>query len=235
MLVTAERIDDGDTEGWHAEWCRTAERVGRTAETARAAGHDRTTRVAFLRAQTYYRTAEFFLARDDPRHQPTCESSREAFRAGMSLLDAPPEQVAIPYEDTTLPGYFFEGDGAGLRPAVVCLGGFDSLIEELYFLCGVPEALARGYDVLLFEGPGQGAPPREEGLTARTDWEHVVGPALDWLLERPTVDERAVAVGGVGFGGYYAPRAAALDDRIADCVAFDHMHDLWRASAYERL
>jgi hypothetical protein len=41
VLVTVERIDDGDTEGWHAEWCRTAERVGRTAETARAAGHDR--------------------------------------------------------------------------------------------------------------------------------------------------------------------------------------------------
>ena len=116
---------------------------------------------------------------------------------------------------------------------MVCLGGFDSLAEELYFLCGVPEALDRGYAVVLFEGPGQGAPLREAGLTARPDWEHVVGPVLDHLAGDDRLDAGRTALVGVSFGGYYAPRAAAFDDRVAACVAFDHMHDLWRASAAE--
>ena len=234
VLTTVEQFEGGDTESWHREWHRTAERVERSAREARGGGHPRTARFAYLRAHNYYRTAEFFLSPTDPRRLPTYERSRETFRSGMDLLDAPPRTVEIPYEEATLPGYLFEPPGAeGPRPTVVCLGGFDSLAEELYFLCGVPEALARGYAVLLFEGPGQGAPLRHEGLTARPDWERVVGPVLDSLEGEGAVDPDRVGVIGVSFGGYYAPRAAAYDGRIAACVAFDHMHDLWRASAYE--
>jgi pimeloyl-ACP methyl ester carboxylesterase len=237
-LVTAERIDDGDSASWHEEWLATAERVESIADDALASGNDRTARGAYFRAHTYFRTAEFFLAADDERRIPTYERSVEAFRSGGDLLDRPPERLSIPYEDTELPGYLFlPGDAdetpeaEGPHPTVVCLGGFDSIAEELYFLCGVPEALARGYAVVLFEGPGQGAPLRYAGLTARNDWENVVGPVLDALEGRAAVDDERLALLGVSFGGYYAPRAAAFDDRIAACVAFDHMHDLWRASA----
>ncbi|WP_336363199.1 alpha/beta hydrolase family protein [Halalkalicoccus salilacus] len=234
VLATVERIDESDTEAWHDEWRGIAERLDRSANEASREGRVRTARGAYLRAHNYYRSAEFFLSAADPRRRPTHERSREAFRSGIELFEAPVERVEIPYEGTTLPGYLFAPeDAGGPRPTVVCLGGFDSLCEELYFLCGVPEALARGYAVLLFEGPGQGAPLRYEGLTARPDWEHVVGPVLDLLARHDTVDSARIGLIGVSFGGYYAPRAAAFDDRIAACVAFDHMHDLWRASAYE--
>lgn len=234
VLTTVERIDEGDVESWHAEWRRTAERLERSADDARRDGRTRTARDAYLRAHNYHRAAEFFLGAADPRRRPTYERSREAFRSGIELLDTPVEGVEIPYGGTALPGYLFlPGELEEPSPTVVCLGGFDSVAEELYFLCGVPEALARGYAVLLFDGPGQGAPLRYEGLTARPDWEHVVGPVLDLLAGRDEVDADRIGVIGVSFGGYYAPRAAAFDDRIAACVAFDHMHDLWRASAYE--
>jgi pimeloyl-ACP methyl ester carboxylesterase len=224
VLATVERIDDGDTESWHREWRRTAELVERRGGEALEAGRTRTARFGFLRAHTYYRTAEFFLPPDDPRRRPTHRRSREAFRTGVDLLDSPPDVVEIPYEGATLPGYLFRPeDASGERPTVVCLGGLDSLGEELYFLCGVPEALARGYDVLCFEGPGQGAPLRYEGMTARPDWEHVVGPVLDFLDRHDAVDSSRVGLIGVSMGGYYAPRAAAFEDRIDACVAFDHM------------
>jgi len=232
VLVTVERITNGDTEVWFEEWHRTAALVERTAEDARDAGRHRTAGHAYHRAHTYYRTAEFFLAPEDDRRERTYERATATFRAGLDALGVASERLSIPYEDTSLPGYLFTPpDHDGPRPTVVCLGGFDSLGEELYFLCGVPEALARGYTVVLFEGPGQGAPLREQGMTARPDWEHVVGPVLDALEPRPEVDADRLALVGVSFGGYYAPRAAAYDDRIAACVAFDHMHDLWRASA----
>lgn len=235
VLVTAERIDDTSPDTWHAEWERTAARVHGVAEEAVAAGHDRTARGAYFRAHNYFRTAEFFLAPDDERRPDTYERSVSAFRDGASLLPRPPERLSIPYEGTTLPGYLFRppesAGGERPLPTVVCLGGFDSIGEELYFACGVPEALARGYAVVCFEGPGQGRPLRIDGLTARTDWEHVVGPVLDELEPRPELDADRFALVGLSFGGYYAPRAAAFEERIAACVAFDHMHDLYRAAA----
>jgi pimeloyl-ACP methyl ester carboxylesterase len=245
VLVTVDGIPEGDTDAWHTEWRRTGARVERQAEAARDAGRERTARFAFQRAFTYLKTAEFFLAPEDPRRRPTHQRARAAFRAAMALRERSPAVVEIPYEDAALPGYLFRagdasgsppGDVAASRPLVVCLGGFDSLGEELYFLCGVPEALARGFDVLLFEGPGQGAPLRYAGLSARPDWEHVVGPVLDFV---DAADESigleaapsAIALVGVSMGGYYAPRAAAFDDRVDAVVAFDHMHSLWDASA----
>ncbi|MEY7851812.1 alpha/beta hydrolase family protein [Natrarchaeobius sp. A-rgal3] len=237
VLATVERIDEGDTDAWHARWLETARRVERLADDAAEAGNERTARGAYFRAHTYYRTAEFFLPPADPRRLSTYDRSREAFRAGLALLDSPTTTLEIPYEGTTLPGYLLlPPDSAGARepyPTVVCLGGFDSLAEELYFLCGVPEALARGYAVVLFEGPGQGAPLRYQGLTARPDWERVVGPVLDHLGDDGRLETEGVGLIGVSFGGYYAPRAAAFEDRVGACVAFDHMHDLWRAAAYE--
>jgi pimeloyl-ACP methyl ester carboxylesterase len=256
VLVTAERIDTTRPGEWHAEWSRTAERVLGVAEDAAESGNRRTARGAYFRAHNYFRTAEFFLSPDDERRPSTYERSVEAFRAGAGKLPRPPERLSIPYEGGSLPGYLFlphrgtraagandergrtdgtneTGTAAPPFPTVVCIGGFDSICEELYFACGVPEALARGYAVVCFEGPGQGAPLREDGLSARPDWEHVVGPVLDALGPRPELDADRFALIGLSFGGYYAPRAAAFDDRVAACVAFDHMHDLYRAAAGE--
>ncbi|SIR26073.1 Pimeloyl-ACP methyl ester carboxylesterase [Haladaptatus litoreus] len=240
-LTTVENIGEGNFEEWFTEWRRTADRVAETARDALDGEHHETARGAFFRAHNYYRTAEFFLDSDDPRRRPTYERSRETFRSALDLLDNPVEQVEIPYEDTTLPGYWFspetggdDGDDSSEQscPTVVCLGGFDSIAEELYFLCGVPSALSRGYSCLVFDGPGQGAPLRVAGLRARPDWEAVVGPVLDFLEGKSAVDETRIALLGASMGGYYAPRAAAFDERVSACIAFDHCFDLWSASAH---
>jgi pimeloyl-ACP methyl ester carboxylesterase len=234
VLVTADRIDTASADRWYEEWTRTADRVLETAESADAEGNTRTARGAYFRAHNYYRVAEFFLPRDDDRRLPTYEQSVEAFREGASLLPRPPERLSIPYEDTELPGYLFLPPEASSSdeplPTVVCLGGFDSIGEELYFACGAPEALARGYAVVLFEGPGQGAPLRYENVTARKDWEHVVGPVIDELEPRPEIDDDRIALAGLSFGGYYAPRAAAFEDRVSACVALGHFYDPFAAA-----
>jgi pimeloyl-ACP methyl ester carboxylesterase len=222
---TASRITEGDVESWHREWNRTAERIHGIADDCRARGHRVSAREAYLRASNYYRSAEFFLHLDyekpDPRALPTYQKSVQCFRQAVRLFPFPCEEVSIPYERTVLPGYFYcVDDSATPRPTLLLHGGFDSTGEEMYFGT-VPAALQRGYNCLIFEGPGQGSVIRLQHLPFRPDWEHVVTPVVDYALTRPEVDPERLILDGHSLGGYLAPRAATFEHRLAACIAID--------------
>ena len=95
--------------------------------------------------------------------------------------------------------------------------GFDGTQEELRAIA--PAANARGVHCVTFEGPGQGAVIREQRLPFRPDWEAVVTPVVDHALTLPGVDPARIALLGLSFGGYLAPRAAAFEHRLAACIA----------------
>ncbi|MFI1397092.1 hypothetical protein [Streptomyces sp. NPDC020681] len=57
IVATASRIAPGDYDSWHDAWLETADRVSAEAATA----HPVSARDGFLRASTYYRSAEHFL------------------------------------------------------------------------------------------------------------------------------------------------------------------------------
>jgi hypothetical protein len=170
-LSTASRIQEGDCESWYQEWCRTAQRVQALADAALETGSRVSAREAYLRASNYYRSAEFYLhtTPDDPRSLPTWEKSRSCFRQALALSTFVCEEVEIPYEGTSLPGYFYQVDRSETpRPTLLIHGGYDSTGEELYFQ-QVYAALARGYHCLVFEGPGAGSrdPPTTPPLSPR--------------------------------------------------------------------
>ena len=226
-LATARRVVEGDYDSWHREWSATAAWVAEQGEVALAGGHRVSARDAFLRSANYFRTAEFFLHEHpgDPRIRTTSRRGVEVFAKAAALCEPAVERVAIPYEGTTLPGWFHRSGAAEPRPTVLVHNGFDGTAEELWSLLGRP-GQERGYNVLAFEGPGQGQVIREQGLPFRPDWEHVVGPVLDVALERPDVDADRIALVGISMGGMLAPRAAAFDRRIAALVAFDGVYDM---------
>lgn len=226
-LATARRIDEDDLDSWFSAWWATADAVGGLARREAAAGHVRTARLAYLRACNYYRTAGAMLLRPplDRRAIDANAMQTEMFREATALMGPTVETLEIPFEGTTLPGYFFRaGDDTRPRATVILTGGYDGTCEELYFYNGVA-ALARGYNVLAFDGPGQGGALIRRGLTMRPDWESVVTPVLDYALTRPDVDPGRVALIGLSLGAHLAPRAASADHRlaacIADCGAFD--------------
>jgi pimeloyl-ACP methyl ester carboxylesterase len=235
-LEAARQIKGTDLDSWYDAWHTLAERVNRLAHDAQQQGQAVTARSAYLRACTYYRTAGVMLLGTpvDARLRDSVACQRESFRAAAALMGHPAETIAIPYEDTTLPGYFFCVDGSGApRPTVILTGGYDGSCEESYFFSGAA-ALARGYNVLAFDGPGQGAALVEQGLLMRHDWESVVTPVVDYAVSRPDVDPARIALIGLSLGAYLAPRAAAYEQRIAalvvDCGSFD-----LRASMLTRL
>jgi pimeloyl-ACP methyl ester carboxylesterase len=102
--------------------------------------------------------------------------------------------------------------------------GFDGSQEEMLHVCGFA-ALERGFHVVTFEGPGQPTVLREQGLGFRPDWETVVSPVVDFCGTVPEIDATRLALLGLSFGGYLAPRAAAFEPRIAAVVTIDGLFD----------
>jgi len=227
MIATAGLIKEGDEESWFTEFDKLARRILSRAEASLAAGHMESAREAYLRASTYFRTAEFYLHANpgDPRILSESRASQQAYAKAAKLTGPTWEPVQIPYEGTTLPGYFYKVDNFGKpRPTLIFFGGFDSSVEELFYFGGAP-AVRHGYNCLTFDGPGQGAPIREQKLPFRNDWEAVVTPAVDYALSRPDVDGDNLALMGMSMGGYLAARAAAFEHRVRAAVFFDGVYD----------
>jgi len=165
------------------------------------------------------------LRRADPLHDPNVLSlsrlSHDTLVKAGELMDGPFEEVSIPYGDHELPGYLFLVDNRGEpRPTVIYTNRFDSTREEGYFVIGAA-ALRRGYNVLAYDGPGQGSVIREEKLPFRPDWEAVLGSVIDFALTRPEVDKNKIVQFGYSLGGYLVARTGAFDHRSAALVLDD--------------
>ena len=237
-LSTAYRINESDFQSWYDEWLKTAKRVHHYAQECLKNGHKVSAREAFLRASNYYRVAEFFIIDpQDVRSVETWKLSKECFKQAAQLFSPSFEPIQIPYKQTTLPGYFFRVDdnkypnnkneSQKQRPILVVHGGFDSTLEELYFSAAAP-ALERGYNCLAFEGPGQGGVIRNQKIPFRFDWEKVVTPVIDFLLnnkEEFCVDTQRIALMGISMGGYLAARAVAFEHRLSACILYNGVYD----------
>ena len=91
---------------------------------------------------------------------------------------------------------------------IVAVNGFDGSMMNSFYEVGAPSAI-RGFNVLIFDGPGQGSASRYNRALFRVDWEVPVSAALKWLYAHAGsgVDPRRVVLWGRSFGGYLAPRA----------------------------
>lgn len=167
------------------------------------------------------RDAPFFTPDRDERLTANSSAEHEALRRAVELWDPVAEWLQTPYEGTTLAGVFIRARGAEAgeqRPTVLYTDGYDATLAEMFVAHG-PAAYERGYNVLLFDGPGQGRALIRDGLTMRHDWEAVVSAVVDHALTRPDVDPDALVLSGWSFGGLLAPRAAGREHRIAALVA----------------
>lgn len=166
-----------------------------------------------------YRAAEFHTHPGDPDKLRLYERFIDLFY-NRAFPDEPVERHDVPYIDgKTLPALRVAAQAAAPRSTVVIFGGFDSFIEEFY---AIATGFARaGYDVVMFEGPGQGGALKHQHLPMRHNWERPTAAVLDYF------DLNDVTLLGISMGGWLCFRAAAFEPRvtrvIASSIAFDYM------------
>lgn len=167
-------------------------------------------------AAFYYRAAEFFTTRDDPRKEALYDRFFECFNSAFE--DDAIERLEIPYGSTHLPAMRLNPDGASQKGTVVMHGGFDSFIEELHPLA---RYLANaGYQVVSFDGPGQGGARKKYGHVFDHEWEKPVSAVLDHL------ELNDVTLIGISMGGWLCLRAAAFEPRVARVIAWSVTFDV---------
>jgi len=220
-LITIKKIADGNVDKWYQEWIATASRVENIGNESLKNGHRISACEAYLWASNYYHTAYFplFGYPVDKRLIKAFDKEIEVFQKAAGLFKTPIEIIKIPFESTTLPAYFLKVDDSdNARPTIVYTNGYDSNIQEMYF-AHAEAALKRGYNCLLFDGPGQGRNLIQGNSYLRPDWEKVVTPVIDYALTRKEVAQTKIILAGWSFGGFLAPRAAAYEHRIAALIA----------------
>lgn len=220
-LVTIKKIAEGNVDKWYQEWIATASRVENIGNESLKNGHRISACKAYLRASNYYHIAYFplFGYPVDKRLIKAFDKEIAVFQKAAGLFETPIEIIKIPFESTTLPAYFLKVDDSdNARPTIIYTNGYDSNIQEMYF-AHAEAALKRGYNCLLFDGPGQGRNLIQGNSYLRPDWEKVVTPVIDYALTRKEVDQTKIILAGWSFGGFLAPRAAAYEHRIAALIA----------------
>jgi hypothetical protein len=168
VATTAEKIKDGNYESWHKEWSGFAKKLEERSDNfsskiSRANG--------YLRASRYYQAAEFFLPASDPRKIEAYQKSVELFYKSLDLQKINYTLEEIEYKNAKIRTLFFRTDMESKGTLFIC-GGFDALLEELYFT-NVKSGLENGYDVVLYEGPGQSDVIRKYNLPFEANW-HIV-------------------------------------------------------------
>lgn len=227
VLLTAAKIEAGNFESFASTFNALANRVYATAQKINSTRFPVSAREAYFRAATYFRSADFYLHGNwsDPRINSLWRLQETAYDNAISLLPSPPARVNITADGFYIPTIFYTPDGWKTpRPTIVICSGFDGSQEELYHQVG-KAALDRGYNVITFDGPGQPGPRRWQNIGFILEWEKVVTPIVDYLFTLPNVDTSAIALFGLSFGGFLAPRAAAFEHRLAAVMAVDGIYD----------
>lgn len=180
---------------------------------------DRASAEGRLMNQTFYiRAAEFFTRPQDPDKHPLYEQFSSLFYDEL-FPNEPFERHSIPYEGASLHALRIPAQIEPFQGTLLVHGGFDSFIEELYFIGSY--FAGQGYEVLMFDGPGQGAVLKRHRLPMDYRWERPTAAVLDYFGR----DE--VTLLGISMGGWLCFRAAANEPRItrviASSIAFDYM------------
>lgn len=206
---------------WCGLWCERGDRHAALGDAALAEGRRLSAGEHLSTAAACYHFGKFlFVHRPDEMRAAHAKAVACRTRA-LPLLRPPGERLEIPFEGGVLAGNLRRPEGVDRPPLVLMAMGLDSAKEEMH--SNEAAFLDRGMATFAFDGPGQGE--AEYDLPICPEYERPVGAILDVLSARADIDAARIGIWGVSFGGYYAPRAAAFDDRLRACISLSGPFD----------
>jgi pimeloyl-ACP methyl ester carboxylesterase len=165
-----------------------------------------------------YRAAELYTMSHDADKENLYDKFIELFYKAFD--DDPLARHRIPYENGYLPAIAVPASGES-KGTILLHGGFDSFIEEWYSM--MRYFAGQGYDVIGFEGPGQGGALRKYGLPITYEWEKPTRAVLDYFS---LADATMI---GMSMGGWFCLRAAAFEPRLKRVIASGHAIDYMKS------
>jgi alpha-beta hydrolase superfamily lysophospholipase len=168
-----------------------------------------------LDAALHFRSAEFFMLPTDPRKEPLRQRLLPMLREAAGVPLSARREVS--FDRLRLPAWLLPAENA--RGTLVIFGGFDSYIEEFFPI--FTTLRDEGWNVVAFEGPGQGSVLEEQHAPLISDWHRPVAAVLD------AFGLNDVTLIGVSLGGCLAIRAAAFEPRVRRVIAFDVLSDFY--------
>lgn len=201
MLEMGKRIKKfADWKREFGEFAQAAEKEGR-----------------LLNSAIYYRASEFYTMHDQEEKRKTYRKFMDVFYEAVKNETFIKEY--IPYEKSEMPILRFSPSGEK-KGTILMHGGFDSFQEEWFFI--MKSLSMNGYEVIGFEGPGQGHLLIEQEIPLDYRWEKPV----KCILDHYAIEEASIF--GLSMGGWFAVRATANEPRIKNAIVSGHAVDYSR-------
>ena len=230
VLVTVAKLNknmpfDEMREEWYNIWHELAERVESQARSSAEGNHTVSAASAFLRAAEYHRQSAFFLRENlsDQRVKDSTVAAQACFQnfaknAALNIVVAD-----VPCEGgPPLSGYYCTPDRQDKkqRTTILMISGYDGCAEESWYSGGAA-AMARGYNVLMLDGPGQGATLILKERYMQPEYEIVLDAAVKWLTDTHTKETGGLVIYARSFGGFLGARMAACSSVRLSAVVLD--------------
>jgi alpha-beta hydrolase superfamily lysophospholipase len=219
--IATDMASDSD-DAYYEAWYSHAKLHRAKADAAKQRGKTHTARYHYLRAVVYASVSYKLLFGKpvDPRLSAAFKTQMRSFERAMALTRPPAEPLDVKLDGHRLSAFFMRAPGSGShrRPTIITVNGYDASISDMYLAMG-HQALARGYHVVLLDGPGQGELLVRDGTTLIPAWERVVRAVVDAIVKRPDVDRKRMVLQGWSLGGHLCLRGATGEPRIAAVVS----------------
>ncbi|OJI99097.1 hypothetical protein ASPVEDRAFT_38561 [Aspergillus versicolor CBS 583.65] len=238
VLGVAQAIEPGNMTSYADEFLKLAKHTKAQAQDPENAYDPANVRDTWFSASHYFRRADVYLHRNwsSPLLASVWAEQTAAFDKAIASLPIPGQRIRIPATEAnfTVEAIWYAAAAPESKsrklPTLVIANGFDAAQEDSYHYF-VAAALARGWNCITYEGPGQPTVRRNQNIGFIPEWERVTTPVVDYILSEKAdlVDEDRVVLIGNSLGGYFAARAAAFEKRLAATVLIGGVWDTYAA------
>jgi dipeptidyl aminopeptidase/acylaminoacyl peptidase len=201
-------------------WRQAAERHERLAKRAHSQGAQDTALYHYDKAIETYTKAQHPIYYDDhPVKKYLYRKLSEMIDRRSEVAPYPIERVEVPFDDgKTISCLFHLLPDRRKAPVVIYVPGMDQC-KEFFPKAHHNVAASRGFHVIAMDGPGQGNSNMQKIRSVGDNYERAGAAVISYLMKRPEVDKKKIAIYGISMGSYWSLRLSSYDHRAAAVIS----------------